>query len=249
MNIENRALSQIISLESYNPNSPIKGNELFGVEQAFDELPSLRGIISLDPISKTVIIPNADGFGAVTNKLFSDLPVFKCEYLSTSSNHPFITDSNFVFELAEGRILVPSVPNLRLDLYLGILAASCLPIETGETFREIVEFYNRNNKKVDIKISTNINNAISYGVENEIAFSLMPDFDEPSRLRGAFLLQGILKLLPGENEKKSLSKLLKKLGFEIDGSGRIPREVEIVDEHYKVIKDRLSDPRLVITNL
>ncbi len=248
MNIENRALSQVISLESNKNDSPLNGSELFGIGQIIEELPSLKGIISLEPKSGTVKIPNADGFETVTNKLFSGLPVFKCEYLPNDSNYPFITDSKFVFQLAEGRILVPRIPSLRLDLYLGLLAASCLPVETGEAFSEIVAFYNGSNN-VDETITANINNAISYGVEKEIAFSLMPDFDEPSRLRGAFLLHGILNLLPEKTEKKSFSNLLKKLGFGIDSFGRIPREIEIVDKHYRVIKDRLSDPRIAIANL
>ena len=246
---KNIELTQSISFETHNPNHPSKGNELFGVEQTIEELPALRGIVSIEPRNKTITVPTAAGFRIISDKLFSDLPVFKCDFSDDPTTYPFISDSNFVFNLAKGEIKVPTAPNLRLDLCLGLLAASCLPIETAEAFSEIVEFYSRNSKNVDVKTCTNINNAISYATEDEIAFSLMPDFDEPSRLRGAFLLSGILNLLPQKNEKRSLSKLLKKLNFKVDSSGNIPREIEIVDEHYRVIKDRLSDPRLAITNL
>lgn len=249
MNIENRALSQVIRYGSYNPNHPVKGNELFGVQQTLEELPALRGVVSLEPRSKTVTIPNAAGFKIISDKLFSNLPVFQCDFSDDPTTYPFISDSSFVFNLAEREIMVPTTPSLRLDLCLGLLAASCLPVETADAFSKIVEFYDSNNDNVDIKTSTNIKNAISHAVENEIAFSLMPDFDEPSRLRGAFLLSGILNLLPQRNERRSLSKVLKKLDFIVDSSGIIPREIEIADKHYRVIKNQLSDPSLAVTKL
>ena len=225
-------------------NGPREGDELFGISQIEHELPALKGIINLDE-NGSIIIPQVSDLKTISDNLFFGLPRHECEYVNNRNTNPFVTSSSFSMDLINGIIGVPRVPGRRLDLIIALIAASCLPNEPTMALSEIVYSFGLDRLSIRSESEVMILDAINESVENEVVFSLVPDFDNPTRLKGAFLLSAMYGHISREEEQDMIRKELKKMDFEVNSEGIIPRELEIVDNHYRQVKERLSNPGLV----